>query len=74
MIVSIVAANAGKFGFEIWSNNDLVEIGRNYPTFHEAQAAAEIAHREFHLNKFKVPDEVIVTDYMSLEDIFADLD
>ena len=74
MTVGKDANNAGKFSYEIHGGFNLVEVGGNYPTMQDAQSAAKYAYRAFHASKFSVPNSVIVNDYMSLDDIFAEIE
>lgn len=74
MIIGKDKINAGLFAYEIHSNTGLVEIGGNYPSFKEAETAGIFAHRQFHALNFATPTTPFVNDYMSLDDIFAELE
>jgi hypothetical protein len=74
MIISKDKKNEGFYAYEIHSNTGLVEIGGKFPSYKEAETAGIFAHRQFHALNFATPETPFVNDYMSLDDIFAELE
>jgi len=74
MIVGKDEKNTGKFSYEIYGPNRVVEVGGNFPTYRDAESAGVFAHRAYHASSFSEPENPFVNDYMSLDDIFAELE
>ena len=74
LTVSKDANNEGKFSFEVYNGFDLVEFGGNYPTFSEAEQAGQFAYRALHMNGFSHRGPAIQNDYITFDDIMAELD
>ena len=66
--------NDGLFSYEIYSATGVVEIGGKFPSYKEAEIAGNLAHRLFHASNFATPKTPFVNDYMSIDDIFAELE
>lgn len=73
LTVSKDSARPGCFAFEVHSGFDLVEFGGGYPSFREAEAAGQFAYRALHLAGFRHEGEPIRNDYMTFDDILAQL-
>ena len=73
MTVSKDKQNPGKFSFEVYNGRDLAEFGGNYPTRKDAEVAGQIAYRMLHLSNFKTPEKPIQNDYMTDDELLAEL-
>ena len=74
MTISKDKNSENKFSFEVHNGFDLVEFGGNYPTYKEAESAGQFAYRALHMNNFKHSEGPIRNDYMTFDDILAELD
>lgn len=74
MSVSNDKQNPGKFAFEVYNGFDLVEFGGKYPTMKDAETAGQIAYRMLHLSNFKTPETPFQNDYMTDDELLAELD
>lgn len=74
MIVRSAKKADGTFGYEVWNGATMIEVGNGYPSAEMAQAAANVCHRELHRANFVWPHQFMQNDYMSLDDIFAELE
>ena len=74
MIVRSAKQKDGTFGYEVWNSGVMIEAGNGYPSADMAQSAANVCHRELHRANFIWPREFVQNDYMSLDDIMAELD
>ena len=74
MTISADKKNHGKFAFEVHNGFDLVEFGGKYPTMKDAEVAGQIAYRMLHLSNFKTPETPLQNDYMTDDELLAELD
>jgi len=72
-IVRSAKQTDGTFGYEVWNGPVMIEAGKGYPDAHSAQHAANVCHRELHRAGFNWPHPFMQNDYMSLDDILAEL-
>jgi hypothetical protein len=64
----------GTYAYEVHNGFDLVEFGGGYPTYREAEIAGQFGYRALHLANFKHEGSPIQNDYMTLDDILAEID
>lgn len=74
MTVSKDKKRPGTYAYEVYNGFELVEFGGGYPTPQEAEAAGQLGYRALHLANFKHEGAPIQNDYMTLDDIFAELE
>lgn len=74
MIVRSARKQDGTFSYEVWNGATMIEAGNGYPSAETAQAAANVCHRELHRANFVWPHQFMQNDYVSLDDILAELD
>ena len=74
MIVRSAKQEDGTFGYEVWNGSVMIEAGNGYPSAEMAQSAANVCHRELHRVNFIWQHEFMQNDYMSLDDIFAEIE
>ena len=74
MIVRSAKRKDGTFGYEVWNGRVMIEAGNGYPSAEMAQNAANACHRELHSVNFIWPHKFMQNDYMSIDDIMAELD
>ncbi len=63
----------GTFDYEVWNGSEMIEAGKGYPCRETAQAAAYVCYHELHRVKFQWNKPFFQNDYMSLDEIFAEL-
>ncbi len=74
MSLSISAKKAdGTFSYEVHNGNTLIEAGNGYPSQASAEAAARVCYHELHRMNFVWVAPFMQNDYMSLDDIMAEL-
>lgn len=61
------------FSYEVNNGRDLIEAGNGYPSQREAEIAARVCYHELHRLGFVWPHPFAQNDYMSLEDVLAEL-
>lgn len=64
----------GTFSYEVHNGRDLIEAGNGYPSQREAEIAARVCYNELHRANFNWPHPFVQNDYMSLDDILAELE
>lgn len=75
MSLTISAKKAdGTFSYEVYNGTTLIESGNGYPTQNEAEMSARVCYNELHRANFIWTAEFVQNDYMSLDDIMAELD
>lgn len=62
------------FSYEVHNGFDLIEAGNGYPSQREAEMSARVCYNELHRANFNWPHPFMQNDYMSLDDILAELD
>lgn len=74
MTISISAKKAdGTFSYEVHNGGDLIEAGNGYPSQREAEHAARVCYHEMHRLNFNWDKTFAQVDYISDEDMFAEL-
>lgn len=74
MALNVSAKKAdGTFSYEVFNGNELIEAGNGYPSQKEAEAAARVCYHELHRVNFQWSRPFFQNDYMSIDDIFAEL-
>lgn len=63
----------GTFSYEVHNGFDLIEFGHGYPDVKSAGAQARICYHELHRVNFDWNKPVEQFDYISDEDVFAEL-
>ena len=75
MTMSISAKKAdGTFGYEVWNGSEMIEAGAGYPSQQAALAAAHVCYHELHRVNFQWNKPFFQNDYMTLDEIFAELE
>jgi hypothetical protein len=74
MTMTVGKDGNGTFGYEVHNGFDIIEKGTGYPTFHMAEASAKVCYHEMHRRDFAKTEKLVINDYMTLDEIFAELD
>lgn len=74
MIIRSAKQKDGTFGYEVWNSSVMIEAGNGYPSANMAQSSANICHRELHRVNFNWQHAFMQNDYMSIDDIFSELE
>lgn len=64
----------GTYAYEVHNGFDLVEFGGGYPTSKEAEEAGKLGYRALHLANFTHEGEPIQNDYMTMDEVLAELE
>ena len=74
MSLSISAKKSdGTFSYEVYNGDLLIEAGNGYPSQKEAEMSARVCYNELHRLNFNWTAPFAQNDYMSLDDILAEL-
>ena len=74
MTISVSAKKAdGTFSYEVHNGSTLIEAGDGYPAQQEAEAAARVCYNELHRLNFNWTQSFFQNDYMTLDEILAEL-
>lgn len=74
MSTSISAKKSdGTFSYEVHNGNLMIEAGNGYPSQSEAEAAARVCYRELHRMNFVWSSPFLQNDWMSFDDLMAEL-
>lgn len=74
MALSISAKKEdGTFYYEVFNGDVMIEAGNGYPSQQEAESAARVCYHELHRVNFNWPHPFMQNDYMSFDDIMAEL-
>ncbi len=64
----------GTFSYEVWNGPVMIEAGKGYPSRASAHIAAHVCYRELHKRNFIWNDPFFQNDYMTIDEIMAELD
>lgn len=74
MTISISAKKAdGTFSYDVHNGAELIESGNGYPSQYAAEQSARVCYHELHRLNFNWDKTFAQIDYISDEDIFAEL-